>query len=92
VNFAFAFSSHVVTRTENPVDRLLPCIVILLGPASILTATTRIFAVNTTTVDCDNVNTFSPASSHLRTPEPYSSINSTLYDTRDLSIAATKFE
>jgi hypothetical protein len=63
-----------------------------LGPTSILTATTRIFAVNTSTVDCDDVNTFSPASAYFRTPKPHSSVNSTLYNTRDLSIAAAEFE
>jgi hypothetical protein len=70
----------------------LPCIVILLGPTHILTATTRILATNTTTVDRDDVNTFSPASAHLRTPKPYSSINSTLYNPRDRPIAAAEFE
>jgi hypothetical protein len=66
--------------------------VILLDHASILTATTRISAVNTTTVDCDNVNTFSPTSAYFRTSKPHSSVNSTLYNPRDLSIAATEFE
>jgi hypothetical protein len=66
--------------------------VILLGPVRILTATTRIFVNNTTIVDRDNVNTFSPASAYFRTSKPYSSINSTLYDSCDLSITAAEFE
>jgi hypothetical protein len=48
--------------------------------------------VNNTKISCDNVNTLSPARNYTRTPEPYASINSTLYYSRYLAIAATERE
>jgi len=51
----------------------------------------RILAVNITTVNCENVNTFSPARDYAWPAEPYTSVNGALHDSRYLAVAATEF-